>query len=208
MELLLKAINEFKSKEEDCLLQALYDQLVNKKVKIDFRMYSNPTENSAAANYDPRYKSISFRENSTITKESLIEELFHAWQDAFYPGGTTQYGKDAQGNKLSGYVNIEFEAKIYKDILDNKNIYNGCCYAFSEDILPIELFFEYNNWIYDIRDSIKDSERDSEKIDFDDSVYEYWLLIFNEYVKEYSSPISKDLLKKSAIKHLINNADC
>ena len=195
LELLLKAINEFKSKEEDCLLQALYDQLVNKKVKIDFRMYSNPTENSAAANYDPRYKSISFRENSTITKESLIEELFHAWQDAFYPGGTTQYGKDAQGNKLSGYVNIEFEAKIYKDILDNKNIYNGCCYAFSEDILSKELYNEYINCIYDIRDSIIDSERDSEKIDFDDSVYEYWLLIFNEYVKEYSSPISKDLLK-------------
>lgn len=205
MELLLNAINElFKSKDElflsekeICLLQALYDQLVNKEVKIDFRMYPNPTENSAAANYDPRYKSISFRENNTITKESLKEEFFHAFQDAFYPGGTAQYGKDSQGNKLPGNVNVEFEAKVFNDLTGGGFVSAFFKYETAEEQ---NAYNNYMKWI--------ESVRLDPSILINKTQYNYWLNLFNELNPYYESPKSNDFSSFHSLNNLISKSNC
>lgn len=46
------------------------------------------------------------------------------WPDAYYPGGIGRYGKDAQGNKLPGYVDVEFEAKVFTDLIQKTMIKN------------------------------------------------------------------------------------
>ncbi|MDD4582937.1 MAG: hypothetical protein PHR60_01965, partial [Eubacteriales bacterium] len=73
---------------EGCMQEALYDALVRENVKLDFGMLPNAVN---PANYNPYNKSIKFRDYNSITTESLKEELFHAWQSAFYPSGITQY---------------------------------------------------------------------------------------------------------------------
>ena len=49
--------------------------------------------------------------NEDMIKNSIVfdEELFHAFQDKSYPGGTQQYYTNARGN-------IEFEARLNYDI--------------------------------------------------------------------------------------------
>ena len=91
------------------------------------------------------------------TGESLKEELFYAWQDAYYPGGTAQYGKDAQGNKLPGYVNVEFETKVFKDLIMEM----GSLSAFYKEDTPEEeaIVRAYGEWIYDVKDGYFNSSR-------------------------------------------------
>ena len=106
--------------------------------------------------------------------------FFHAWQDAYYPGGISQYAE-------TGRVNIEFEAKFFKDLLNNPEMFNGCCYAFL-------------NWILDIKSS--------GTMNFQDSDYQRWLNLFQQYDLNYTSPMSNDLLTPIALRYLINNATC
>jgi hypothetical protein len=118
--------------------------------------------------------------------------FFHAWQDAYYPGGISQYAE-------TGRVNIEFEAKFFKDLLNNPEMFNGCCYAFSGN-LPSNLYGEYLNWILDIKSS--------GTMNFQDSDYQRWLNLFQQYDLNYTSPMSNDLLTPIALRYLINNATC
>ena len=129
--------------KEGCMQKALYDALFNKNVKLDFGMVATPTDTSAPANYNPNNKSIKFKNASEITNANLKEELFHAWQDAYYPGGTAQYGKDAYGNKLPGYVNIEFEAKVFKDTIMEFGSYSA--FFRQETDEEQEIYKEYVN---------------------------------------------------------------
>jgi hypothetical protein len=185
-------------REEGCMQEALYNALVGNNVKLNFGMYTNVTETSAAAAYDPNYKSIKFRDKKAITKESLKEELFHALQDVYYPGGIAQYGKDKQGNKLPGFVNIEFEAKVFKDIIESPDV--GCCWAFKDvDDFPKNLSDEYIRWIYGIREFT---------ISLEDADYQKWLNFFNQYDREYTSPMHSDLSTPNAIRNLINLSNC
>ena len=176
--------------KEGCMQQALYDALVGSNVKLNFGMATGVT---AAASYDPRDRSIKFKNNNAITKDNLKEELFHAWQDAYYDGGIYQY-------RETGKVNVEFEAKLFKDLLDNPEIYNGCCYAFGPDALPKHLYNEYIEWIYDIRDS--------GNMSFQDNDYQKWLNYFQEYNIEYTSTMHPALSQPSALRGLINNSTC
>lgn len=70
---------------------------------------------------------------ASITSGNLQEELFHAAQDAFYPGGTSQYSN-------IGFSNVEFEAKLYRDIV---NVNYLCCTMFSDFTTPLEIKNEY-----------------------------------------------------------------
>ena len=82
--------------------------------------------------------------------------------------------------------------------MNNPDIYNGCCYAFTADVLPINLYDEYITWIYNIRDS--------GNMKFQDSDYRKWLNYFQQYDKNYTSPMSDDLSIPRALRNLINNA--
>ena len=66
----------------------------------------------------PSNQGISFVNNFTINARVFVEEFFHAYQDLFY--GTLP----PQALYL-GRSNIEFEAKLYHDI-----VHPNCCIAF------------------------------------------------------------------------------
>ena len=119
--------------------------------------------------------------------------FFHAWQDAYYPGGISQYAE-------TGRVNIEFEAKFFKDLLNNPEMYNGCCYAFNVNVLPNNLYTEYINLIYNIKDS--------GKMEFEDTDYQKWLNLFQKYDTDYTSPMANNLSTPKALRNLINNSKC
>ncbi len=185
LELLLRAFNALQA--EGCMQKALYDALLDRNVKLDFGMKTMDTP----AGYDPRTKTIIFKDQLEINSTNLKEELFHAWQDVYYPGGITQYLN-------VGKVNIEFEAKVFNDIIEERD--STCCWAFSEaDNFPTNLSFEYINWIYDIRDI---------KISLQDIDYLKWLNYFNQYSTTYSSPFHSNLGSPFAINDLINLSDC
>lgn len=193
LDLLLKAFNDLQV--EGCLQKALYDALIERNVKLDFGMMTG----TAPAAYDPRTKRIVFNDDSNISSANLKEELFHAWQDVYYQGGIEQYGKDAQGNKLPGYVNVEFEAKVFSDVFNNPNF--TCCYAFrpGADNLSESLYREYTNWVYDIQEK---------KIPMQDGDYQYWLNLFNQHSPEYSSSMLESLSTPRAIRELLAQSDC
>lgn len=182
--------------DEGCMQEALYEELVDRNVKLNFRMYSNPNENSAPATYNPDDSSLIFSRIDNITAENLKEELFHAFQDAYYTGGIEQYGKDSIGNKLPGYVNVEFEAKVFKDI--SRNLDYGCCYIFDGMHIPIETRIAYFNWIESIQSNPALITEE----------YDEWLDLFNLYHPEYSSSKHDDLPLSSALNTLLGMSDC
>ena len=119
-------------------------------------------------------------------------------RDAYYPSGIVQYSKDAQGNKLPGLVNIEFEAKVFKDIA--RNLDYGCCYIFGDDNIPLEIQADYYNWIESIQKKRSLLELDSE--------YEKWLNLFIQYYPEYSSLKHDNLSKPTSLESLIKTSNC
>ena len=171
--------------------KTLYDALVSKNVKLNFGMYYSPSENSAPASYNPSDKSVRFRDYNSITAENLKEELFHAWQDAYYPGGIWQY-------RETGKVNVEFEAKLYQDIIEGEDAL--CCLAFRGYHIPIEIRNNYYDWIESIRFKPDRS--------FSDSDYTKWLNLFNQYDLEYGSATSDNLQRPLALRELIGNSNC
>ena len=99
---------------------------------------------------------------------------------------------------MPGFVNIEFEAKVFKDIIESPD--TPCCWAFGEaENFPENLSVEYSLWIYDIRESI---------ISLQDVDYQKWLNFFNQYNTQYSSPMHSSLSVPHAIKNLINQSGC
>jgi len=193
-QLLNKAMEELIN--EGCMQKALYQMLVNKNVKLDFGMVLNVTDKTSPANYNPYNKSINFKNNESINSENLKEEVFHAWQDAFYSGGISQYGKDPKGNKLPGYVNIEFEAKFFRDIILSSDWI--CCTGIGSTFSD-ELNRQYSDCIYSIRDS---------NLSYNESDYQKWLVEFQKYSTAYTSPIINNLSTPSAINNLKLNSDC
>lgn len=168
--------------DEGCLTKSVYDYLVAQGVKLNFKMNSSL---GGAASYDASTKSISFKTNGDITSYKLKEELFHAMQDAYYPGGTGQYSS-------TGKVQIEFEAKIYKDIT-----IPNCCYVFGETTAPDTIIQEYNEWmLYTVQNNPKNITNDR---------YQYFLGLFNQYAPtEYKSALSPNLSSPSCLTSIIS----
>lgn len=156
-------------------------------MKLDFGMMTN----TAPGGYNPRTKKVSFSNNEDITSENLKEELFHAWQDAFYPGGISQYLN-------AGKVNIEFEAKLYQDIIEGED--DLCRLAFRGNRIPMEIQNNYYDWIESIRFKPDRS--------FSDSDYAKWLNLFNQYDPEYGSTTSDNLQRPLALRELIGDSNC
>jgi len=96
---------------------------------------------STPAQYDPNTNTITFRNSSEINTNNIHEELFHAYQNTVYPGGTAQYSRYKPGN-----TNIEFEAKLFKDIYTA--LYGG---AYNGDIgFPDSTADKYEKWVRSI----------------------------------------------------------
>jgi hypothetical protein len=101
---------------QDCIGQATIGYLLSNNDTFNFQM--NPTI-SGQASYNPATGAIDLNNVTTLSAANLEEEFFHAYQNFNYPNGTTQYAGKA------GPANIEFEAKVLKDITWNMDMYNG-----------------------------------------------------------------------------------
>ena len=96
---------------------------------------------STPAQYNLTNNTITFRNSSDINGNNILEEIFHAYQNTIYPGGTGQYSMGKPG-----YTNIEFEAKLFKDIYTV--LYDGmwsACIGF-----PGSIEKTYMDWVTDI----------------------------------------------------------
>ncbi|MEL6558519.1 MAG: hypothetical protein AAFQ94_10060 [Bacteroidota bacterium] len=114
----------------------IIDYLSDVNANIGFAMY--PEMKSPGA-YDRKKKLIYFRESNSINYHVLVEEFFHAYQDQVIGIGNHRYDQ--------AFVNIEFEAKLYADIIQMK--YTE--YLVGELGLPIQILGSssesYINWL-------------------------------------------------------------
>jgi hypothetical protein len=132
------------------------------------------------AAYKPLNKTMYFKDDSQINSQNLKEELFHAFQDSYY-GGTSQY-------QTTGRVNIEFETKVFKDLM-----LIACCGAFNIGNAPEDVRQGYTDWILDC---------EANPSNISDTDYQYWLGLFNQYTPQYSSPLSPNLSSPNALKSI------
>jgi hypothetical protein len=172
--LLEKALRDL----SQCLDQQTFNSTVENGLRIDFKIGGN-----YPASYNPATKTISFQNNSTITSSNLKEELFHAMQDSYIPGGTTQYVS-------TGKVQIEFEAKLFTDV---SQIY--CCIAFNSTSAPDSIKEAYQNWIFGMQGNLST---------ISNSDYQLWYTRFNLYAQsQYKSAISPALTSPISLNAVI-----
>lgn len=173
------AFNEVMNKH--AIYQRLFDFLVSKGVKLTFQMDPNAI---APAYYDPATKSIKFRDDSSINADAFGEELFHAYQDAFYEGGLQQFNDE--GGK--GRANVEFESKVADDIA---SILRGeqCCMTVQNDQATA-----YYMWLLELTD-----DASTFPTNFDEMQTQYYHFM-EEFINSqpiYNSPIDRELPPRS-----------
>ncbi len=117
-----------------CMYQQLYNHLVSNGTSITF--VNNPNRNTAAG-YNPETNTIQFKGTSNMIAINLAEELFHAYQNSYYPEGLSI-------STTEGRADIEFEAKVFGDI--ECSLRFGICGS----TLGSE---EYDKWIIFITDN-------------------------------------------------------
>jgi len=151
-----------------CPNQGIFSSVWN---TLNFQMDKNL---GSKAFYNPVTGTITFKNYLSINNATVLQEVFHAYQNFFYTGGTAQYVNN-------GKVNIEFEAWVYTDVwlyIDSKPLNFG-------ENLPKSLQLDYDAWILEIASNGFSSAALQE--------YEYWLGIFYETFPQYRSPMNPDL---------------
>ena len=88
--------------------------LLRNRVKLKYRIDPNQTN---PGRYNPTTKEITFRSQNDIEYYTLLEELFHAYQD--YVVGLSKF---VHSLDKKGVTNFEFEAKLYADITNLANL--------------------------------------------------------------------------------------
>jgi hypothetical protein len=92
-----------------CLQNFIYQKVKTSGIKIGVCLDPTITDNGA---YRPSQKNILFPNEFTLSSSTLFgHEFFHVYQDAHYPGGTSQYSH-------TGNPNLEFEQALFKDIIN------------------------------------------------------------------------------------------
>lgn len=125
----------------------ILDSFATKPVKIVIDPYYQHL-----ASYNPVTNTMTFRSAYDIPSGHLIEELFHAYQDRYYPGGINQYA-------VNGESSVEFEAKVLKDILRGYN--DGCGELLSTmtvDSDDEEAVDEYKTWLKEATHSFDETQ--------------------------------------------------
>ena len=132
----LKLANTFEQVYSITENKIIIDYLSDVDAMVGFAM--NPEMKSPGA-YDRKKKLIYFRESGSINYHVLVEEFFHAYQDQVIGIGNHYYDQ--------ALVNIEFEAKLYADIIQMK--YTD--YLVGELGLPLQILGSssdgYLNWL-------------------------------------------------------------
>jgi uncharacterized membrane protein YgcG len=105
-------LNELKN---DCLGAYIYNKLISRNVKLDFILNNSPDAHTGGY----LNNSISFNSIRSVNYGIMTEELIHALQDKVY-------GITAMNNARE---NVEFEAKMIRELLGRDGFYNGMCCA-------------------------------------------------------------------------------
>jgi len=119
----------------------------------------------------------------------LGEEFFHAYQDMYYSGGINQYV-----NK--GRPNIEFEAKLFWDIVSSRSGNGGTSLAIQDN--PI-----YDKWINDLT---HDGTQTPQWEEIQPRYFEF-MNIFKVKAPQYDKEVIPTLLP-SAMLNVLNNSSC
>lgn len=119
----------------------------------------------------------------------MREELYHGYQDAYYPGGTSQYIN-------VGRSNIEFEAHLFKDIVSALETGGGVTGV----PLGNPKHEEYTLWLrYELTNNYTSYPK---QINLDK--YFYFLESFKQSYPKYNYPTRPDLYP-NALMNLTNS---
>ncbi len=172
---------------EKCINKFIFYDLVNKNVKINFKISASITTPAQfnAANDDITFKTSSIMQDTP----AFTEELYHAYQKYYYPNGIGQY---SYGNP--GFSNIEFEAKLLENIVS--------IISTNQTFRPAVPTDEYMNWLIEITNS----GTTSPKL-FDDfkGNYFYFLEQFKIYNSAYNFPTISTLYPNALLNATINS---
>lgn len=144
---------------------------------ITFQMNNSMGSNAL---YNPSSNTITFRNILSINNATVLQEVFHSFQNMFYQGGIGQYENSA------GELNIEFEAWVYTEVW----LYIEGEQLKFEKYLFFNQKYEWNDWILEIADNGFSTTA------LDD--YEYWMNIFGEKLPDYNNPLDGELINPDA----------
>jgi len=171
-----------------CLGQALNNYFAQNSVSFPF------TANPHAANpaqYNPASGAITVQNFAGLTPDGLQEELFHAYQNKTMPGGTAQYIGQP------GSANIEFEAKVLRDM---NSIVNGTGGGFALTGA------DYNTFIENIT-----SNYTSLPTSFTSAQLSTYFSLMSQFIQDspgYSNDIINPTLNPEAIFTITNSSSC
>jgi hypothetical protein len=183
---LKEALSDFINR---CLQKAIYDMTVAKGLKYNFKI----DPNSQLATYNPNNKQLTFQSSTYIDEQYFREELFHGYQDSYYDNGIGQYGSSG------GLANIEFEAKLFKDILGAVEGIPGQTFGVPYGNPKHD---EYQSWISEITSSYT---KYPTQINL--AKYFEFLEAFKDSYPNYNSP-TISTLKPDALMNAINGSNC
>jgi hypothetical protein len=174
---------------KDCIGQATYNYFNTNGIQFNF---SKNSSLSAQATYNPTTNSITVKDPSTLSPANLQEEFFHAYQNKIMPGGTAQYA----GTK--GSANVEFEAKVLRDM-------NAMVYGTTGVQLAV-IGNDYSSFLQDVTANYSHLPSS-----FTSSQLSQYFGFMSNFVNEnpgYSSNLINPSLNPTAVFSLINSSNC
>lgn len=168
----------------DCVGQQIFNQLRSENGKYTFVV--DPSFPYKAA-FDPQTNEIKIKDVNVLKDYNLREELFHAFQNQYLNGIKKYYG-------VAGHANIEFEAKLLRDI--NQWVTGiGGTYLLDDD--------DYMNWL----DEITNHRTIFPTGNIFDSTY---LKFLNRWVprSEYGELRIKEDMPPESMIRLFRNSNC
>lgn len=172
-----------------CLNEKMSEHFVSNGIKFDFNY--NPALPAPAAFAPAGQSSIYFRDSPSIQQDALSEELFHAYQHSYYQGGITQYYEQ-------GLPNIEFEAKLYKDII---SLFSGGATAGVPFGHPQHQ--AYSDWL-----DVLTNNRTKYPTSISGASFLFFLEAFKQAYPEYATKPSTSSLTGQALTNLVSTSNC
>lgn len=176
------------SQPQKCLMASLYVNLTVYNAKVTWGM--DPNGNYYGA-YNPVNKTIKFKNGDQITHQVIKEELFHRYQDAYYSGGTAQY-------VTTGKSNIEFEAKLMRDLMGIQTNGGGV----TTQTVGEEHQVEYLMWLNDITDGGTKYPTQWSEVS---SQYFHYLELFKQANPLYNYPTVNNLYPNALFSMIISS---
>jgi hypothetical protein len=147
-----------------CAYKAMYDNSSDEfsDVIID------PT-NDAQGSYNPCTNKLIFKNGtSQAINETFPEEYIHFFQNNYYVGGICQYLGRGQ------HYNIEFEAKVIQDLINQYGMMNGYNLGVTPYGRGQNLGNTYEDWLWNLTNGGTSMPTSAQILQYFESGYSYW----------------------------------